>query len=1050
MVRVSGRVIIIVMAVLAAMVLMISAPALVYAGTGGGSGLEICPLKCINSDLEKTGERSLDIVRIKGEPGCTVFISVKSGDQTFLNNIPLTILQDDADEAAGSCVFTIDGRTADMVYDQGNDPEIMIYESRESAEPIWSGHVYLVFAELGSVGGTVTIGAYAEGADVIPDEYIQKDGVWYHLISDEPAGEDDLTFLYEVFDGVPPSSGDAETVSFTVTFKVENGAWDDGTKDDKTVILSRRADEDKVLTLTEADIPGVGDKPDENYKQGSWDKVPITDRAISQDTVFTYKYTKSEFVETVFVNGTELKADGDSVEDDNKEGTATLNYDAMGDPVLTLDSFNCQINIYQGSAIGYHGNKELTIILKGESSLTNTDNTRCGIQTDHSLKIKGSGTLSLSCSEKLSSYSGIESGSGDITIDDNCNVTVHGKSKDYSYGLFAREGSVNVNSGCISLIMTNASENCFGIRAGEHVVIGDNITKVEASGDPAISGTVINKVAGKGWDGDKSQSSDIKISNSGQALTYKNDLFEAEQYDLWVGGTHVTSANDDDIKDSVIKSGSVCFDHKSRTLTLKNAAISGEGQDLIASIHTKYKYLTVSLEGDNTIRDNEETIFVDNNDAGCTLTFTGNGTLNASGTNNSIKAVTVVIDGECSLTASGSIKAVDGKVMNAGPGRGWTNEAGTGDAVSIAPTTTAADLSNYKKILFLKGRGKDNWKFKEFSWTGSATAGYSAAGAVYTYKPDNKYTETVDASSFTNKVVSPTCTSGGCTRYTASVSTADSLDESEHSESMDAKPTPALGHDLPEQYDTDAEEHWKTCKRCGQHVNEGAHIWDDGIVTKEPTYTSDGVLTYTCTICGMTQTESIPKLKVTGTPLAQMKSSGKTSLVLTWMKTTGAEGYDIYFAKNGKKLKKAATVSSRKKLKWTKKKLKKSAAYKCCVKAWLMKDGVKTYVKTSPTVYAYTNKGTKKYTNPKSVAVKETKFKLTVGTTAKIKAKVTKLQKSKKLRKFTRNPRYLSSDPAVATVNKSGKITAKSAGTCKIYAYATNGVKKTITVRSTR
>ena len=112
-----------------------------------------------------------------------------------------------------------------------------------------------------------------------------------------------------------------------------------------------------------------------------------------------------------------------------------------------------------------------------------------------------------------------------------------------------------------------------------------------------------------------------------------------------------------------------------------------------------------------------------------------------------------------------------------------------------------------------------------------------------------------------------------------------------------------------------------------------------------------------------------------------------------------------------------------------------------------MKDGVKTYVKTSPTVYAYTNKGTKKFTNPKSVTAKKTKYTLAAGKTAKIKAKVTKLDKSKKLKKLAANPRYLSSDPTVATVSKSGKITAKAAGTCKIYAYATNGVMETITVK---
>lgn len=39
------------------------------------------------------------------------------------------------------------------------------------------------------------------------------------------------------------------------------------------------------------------------------------------------------------------------------------------------------------------------------------------------------------------------------------------------------------------------------------------------------------------------------------------------------------------------------------------------------------------------------------------------------------------------------------------------------------------------------------------------------------------------------------------------------------------------------------------------------HNWDDGVVTKEPTTTEDGVMTYTCTDCKETRTERIPKFE---------------------------------------------------------------------------------------------------------------------------------------------------------------------------------------------
>lgn len=39
------------------------------------------------------------------------------------------------------------------------------------------------------------------------------------------------------------------------------------------------------------------------------------------------------------------------------------------------------------------------------------------------------------------------------------------------------------------------------------------------------------------------------------------------------------------------------------------------------------------------------------------------------------------------------------------------------------------------------------------------------------------------------------------------------------------------------------------------------HIWDDGVVTTEPSVDAEGVMTYTCTVCGMTRTEAIAKLE---------------------------------------------------------------------------------------------------------------------------------------------------------------------------------------------
>ena len=64
------------------------------------------------------------------------------------------------------------------------------------------------------------------------------------------------------------------------------------------------------------------------------------------------------------------------------------------------------------------------------------------------------------------------------------------------------------------------------------------------------------------------------------------------------------------------------------------------------------------------------------------------------------------------------------------------------------------------------------------------------------------------------------------------------------------------------------------------------------------------------------------------------------------------------------------------------------------------------------------------------------------------KAGVKKLDNSKKLipESHAAKLRYLSTDTNVATVSKKGKIKGVKAGTCYVYAYAQNGIGKTIIV----
>jgi len=67
-------------------------------------------------------------------------------------------------------------------------------------------------------------------------------------------------------------------------------------------------------------------------------------------------------------------------------------------------------------------------------------------------------------------------------------------------------------------------------------------------------------------------------------------------------------------------------------------------------------------------------------------------------------------------------------------------------------------------------------------------------------------------------------------------------------------------HKLSETYSYDDTEHWKTCSECNEKLDPEKHSFDEGVVTTEPTEHSEGVRTYTCTVCGYEKTESIDKL----------------------------------------------------------------------------------------------------------------------------------------------------------------------------------------------
>lgn len=98
------------------------------------------------------------------------------------------------------------------------------------------------------------------------------------------------------------------------------------------------------------------------------------------------------------------------------------------------------------------------------------------------------------------------------------------------------------------------------------------------------------------------------------------------------------------------------------------------------------------------------------------------------------------------------------------------------------------------------------------------------------------------------------------------------------------------------------------CSICGETVATGTvipangHSWDSGVVTKEATTEEEGTKTYTCTVCGETKTETIPKLeeiktlKVPSITLSASQNNGKIKLTGT---VADYESQDEYYTITG-------------------------------------------------------------------------------------------------------------------------------------------------------
>ena len=182
------------------------------------------------------------------------------------------------------------------------------------------------------------------------------------------------------------------------------------------------------------------------------------------------------------------------------------------------------------------------------------------------------------------------------------------------------------------------------------------------------------------------------------------------------------------------------------------------------------------------------------------------------------------------------------------------------------------------------------------------------------------------------------------------------------------------------------------------------------------------------------------------------KYSKKTGTEITFNKVSGADGYYVYGNRCNTdkvyKFKKLATLKGNDNTVFVHKKTAKNTFYKYYIKAYKVVDGKRVTVSRSEEIHFVTDVKGYKYGNPTKVTLSVKKYTLSKGKTFNLKNRV-KVYSSKKVLLHTDKIRYVSSDSSIAKVNSKGKITAKKAGSCNIYAIAQNGraAKIAVTVK---
>lgn len=251
---------------------------------------------------------------------------------------------------------------------------------------------------------------------------------------------------------------------------------------------------------------------------------------------------------------------------------------------------------------------------------------------------------------------------------------------------------------------------------------------------------------------------------------------------------------------------------------------------------------------------------------------------------------------------------------------------------------------------------------------------------------------------------------------------------------------PAFAHKYS--WKSDKKNHWQVCSICNGKVKTAAHNYSGWKVTKAAQIAIAGEKVRTCKTCGHKEKAAVAALPVQKTPFLGVTSKEK-SVTLRWNTVKDADGYMIYGVEcgNNRKYRLLRTVRGNVNS-WTHTGLKKATYYRYSVVAYRNINKKKVTIAQTYSMHIATTG--KKHAYARNLQVNRTNVVLNRGKRTALRTKV--IYSSGKIQNHIAAVRFSSSNSRVATVDSRGIISARNKGTCIIYCYAPNGVRKNVRV----